>query len=249
LDAFALRPTGRFYHAGDCRRKATRGIQGAPHRRRCTLTVVKTGAVWRSSIKRSRPLTEPPMAQRRQASLTEPTRKPGCLHESASCVAARVLQLASVRSSARAGDRPREWLREAGPGGAVLPLLSAQSVMMLIALCYGELAGGFSEQGRNSSICSNFRCRRRVHRRLVPDAYAIAACAFEGIALGWVCRAMWPQLDLARLIGIRRSSVMGGDRHRRRRNRGGRGPALPRRRLGDSLSEPVTYGSSSSVER
>jgi len=90
-----------------------------------------------------------------------------------------------------------EWLREAGPGGAVLAFALGAIVMMLIALCYGELAGRFPRAGAEFLyMFETFGADAAFIVAWYLTLYAIAACAFEGIALGWVCRAMWPQLDL-----------------------------------------------------
>lgn len=90
-----------------------------------------------------------------------------------------------------------DWLQTAGPGGAVLAFAAGAAVMVLIALCYGELAGRAPRAGAEFLYALE---------AFGPDAgfvvgwfltlYAIATCAFEGIALGWIMKTLWPPLDL-----------------------------------------------------
>ena len=90
-----------------------------------------------------------------------------------------------------------EWLREAGPGGAVVAFGLGATVMILIALCYGELAGRFPRAGAEFLyVFETFGADAAFIVAWYLTLYAIAACAFEGIALGWIFSAMWPHLDL-----------------------------------------------------
>ncbi len=89
-----------------------------------------------------------------------------------------------------------EWLREAGPGGAVLAFALGAIVMMLIALCYGELAARFPRAGAEFLyMLETFGPDAAFIMAWYLTLYAVAACAFEGIALGWVVSAMWPRLN------------------------------------------------------
>lgn len=84
-----------------------------------------------------------------------------------------------------------EWLRQAGPGGTVLAFMAGALVMCLIARSYGELAVRFPRAGGEFLY---------VHEVLGPrlaflvgwylTLYAIAVCAFEGIAIGWILRTL-----------------------------------------------------------
>ncbi len=88
-----------------------------------------------------------------------------------------------------------EWLREAGPGGAVLAFVLGAMVMMLIALCYGELAARFPRAGAEFLyVLETFGPDAAFVMAWYLTLYAMAACAFEGIALGWVVSALWPGL-------------------------------------------------------
>jgi amino acid transporter len=89
-----------------------------------------------------------------------------------------------------------EWLREAGPGGAVVAFGLGAAVMILIAVCYGELAGRFPRAGAEFLyVLETFGADAAFIVAWYLTLYAVAACAFEGIALGWIFSAMWPQLD------------------------------------------------------
>lgn len=89
-----------------------------------------------------------------------------------------------------------EWLREAGPGGAVVAFGLGATVMILIALCYGELAGRFPRAGAEFLyVFETFGADAAFIVAWYLTLYAIAACAFEGIALGWIFSTMWPHLD------------------------------------------------------
>lgn len=90
-----------------------------------------------------------------------------------------------------------QWLREAGPGGTVLAFALGAIVMMLIALCYGELAARFPRAGAEFLYTlETFGPDAAFVMAWYLTLYAVAACAFEGIALGWVVSAMWPRLNV-----------------------------------------------------
>jgi amino acid transporter len=140
------------------------------------------------------------MAQRRQASLTDARSETGVPSTSLRRVVSGsgffTLAFGAIVGSGWVIVLG-EWLREAGPGGAVLAFAVGAIVMMLIALCYGELAGRFPRAGAEFLyMFETFGADAAFIVAWYLTLYAIAACAFEGIALGWVCRAMWPQLDL-----------------------------------------------------
>src|SRR5580692_4809116 len=77
-----------------------------------------------------------------------------------------------------------DWLTSAGPGGATLGFLAGALVMVLIALCYGELAARSSVAG--GEFLFTLETFGRFPAFLVGwflTLYSVAVCAFEAIAL------------------------------------------------------------------
>jgi basic amino acid/polyamine antiporter, APA family len=90
-----------------------------------------------------------------------------------------------------------EWLRTAGPGGTAVGFLAGAVVMVLIALCYGELAAASPIAGAEFLYTYQTFGRRAgflVGWFLAP--YAISVCAFEAIACAWLLRALVPGINL-----------------------------------------------------
>ncbi len=91
-----------------------------------------------------------------------------------------------------------EWLKAAGPLGVVLGFLAGGVAMILIALCYGELASRFAHAGGEFLY---------ILRTLGPfpgflvgwflTLYSVAVCVFEAIALAWMVRTLIPGIALA----------------------------------------------------
>lgn len=104
-----------------------------------------------------------------------------------------------------------DWLKAAGPGGSAVAFGIGAMGMLLIALCYGELAARFPRAG------AEFLYVREVFG---PNAgfiaawyltlYAVAVCAFEGIALGWILRTLWPPLDMGNAYTVLGTTVSWG---------------------------------------
>jgi basic amino acid/polyamine antiporter, APA family len=86
-----------------------------------------------------------------------------------------------------------DWLRMAGPGGAVLGLLGGGVLMTLVCACYAELAARFPEAG--GEVLYAMRCLGRGAAFAVAwflVFHLIAVCAFEGIALTWFVQTLVP---------------------------------------------------------
>ncbi len=101
-----------------------------------------------------------------------------------------------------------DWLKIAGPGGTVLALLAGSVVMALVALCYGELAARFPSAG--AEFLYVLRTLGRVPGFFVGwylTLYAIAVCAFEAVALGWILRSLFPGIDLGVAYHVGASAV------------------------------------------
>ena len=101
-----------------------------------------------------------------------------------------------------------EWLNEAGPGGTAIGFLAGGCVMVLIGLCYGELAARFSTAGGEFLYTlETFGPRAGFLVGWYLTLYAIAICAFEAIACGWFIRALVPTIGLRPLYTLAGTSV------------------------------------------
>jgi APA family basic amino acid/polyamine antiporter len=101
-----------------------------------------------------------------------------------------------------------DWLKVAGPGGAALGFLAGALVMMLVALCYGELAARSSVAG--GEILYALETFGRFPAFLVGwffNLYALAVCAFEAIALALMVRTLLPGIALPAAYAIGGSAV------------------------------------------
>lgn len=86
-----------------------------------------------------------------------------------------------------------DWLRTAGPGGAVLGLLGGGFLMTLVCACYAELAARFPEAG--GEVLYAMRSLGRGAAFAVAwflVFHLVAVCAFEGIALTWFVQTLAP---------------------------------------------------------
>jgi amino acid transporter len=86
-----------------------------------------------------------------------------------------------------------EWLEQAGPAGATLAFLLGGALMMLVGLCYAEMAtllpvsgGEFAYAYEAFGLDASF-----VAGWLLTLAY-IATTAFEAISVGWILSALVP---------------------------------------------------------
>lgn len=99
-----------------------------------------------------------------------------------------------------------DWLRAAGPGGSALGFLAGGLVMMLIALCYGELAARSSTAGAEFLYAlETFGPRAGFFVAWFLTLYAVASCSFEAIACAWFIRGLWPAVNLGtayRIAGV-----------------------------------------------
>jgi APA family basic amino acid/polyamine antiporter len=101
-----------------------------------------------------------------------------------------------------------DWLRSAGPGGATLGFLAGALVMVLVALCYGELAARSSSAG--GEFLYALETLGRFPAFLVGwflTLYSVAVCAFEAIALAWMVRTVAPAIALPTAYHIGTSAV------------------------------------------
>jgi amino acid transporter len=93
-----------------------------------------------------------------------------------------------------------DWLRVAGPGGAILGFLSGGAMMMVIGCCYTELITQLPEAG------TEFIYGYRVFGRLIGFAvgwfsilYLVGVTVYEALALPWAVELLLPRLQGATL--------------------------------------------------
>jgi basic amino acid/polyamine antiporter, APA family len=93
-----------------------------------------------------------------------------------------------------------DWLRVAGPGGAILGFLSGGAMMMVIGCCYTELIGQLPEAG------TEFIYGYRVFGRVAGFAvgwflilYLVGVTVYEALALPWVLELLVPSFQGATL--------------------------------------------------
>ena len=85
------------------------------------------------------------------------------------------------------------WLKEAGPGGAILGFLLGGLVMLIVGACYGELASRVPEAG--GEFIYTGRAFGRDAAFLVgwfQLLFYVGVLVFEGLALGWIIQVIWP---------------------------------------------------------
>jgi len=96
-----------------------------------------------------------------------------------------------------------DWLRVAGPGGTVVGFIVGAIVMVLICLCYGELAARFSTAGAEFLYTlQTFGPRAGFMVAWFLTLFAVSVCAFEAIACAWLLRGLLPQMALGTAYSI-----------------------------------------------
>jgi basic amino acid/polyamine antiporter, APA family len=88
------------------------------------------------------------------------------------------------------------WLAQAGPGGAALAFVVGGLAMMLVGLCYAELATAFPVTGGEVAYAyALYGPGTSFVTGWFLALSSIATTAFEAISLGWILSAMVPGLD------------------------------------------------------
>lgn len=93
-----------------------------------------------------------------------------------------------------------EWLRLAGPGGAMLGFAAGTAFMLLLSAYYGELACRMPLLGGEATYAAQILGRTAgffVAWFLI--LFMLSFCAFEGIALGWLLETLFPAVKGAPL--------------------------------------------------
>jgi APA family basic amino acid/polyamine antiporter len=88
------------------------------------------------------------------------------------------------------------WLAQAGPGGAALAFVVGGLAMMLVGVCYAELATAFPVTGGEVAYAyALYGAGTSFVTGWFLSLSSIATTAFEAISLGWIAGAMLPGLD------------------------------------------------------
>jgi APA family basic amino acid/polyamine antiporter len=96
-----------------------------------------------------------------------------------------------------------DWLLAAGPGGAIMGFLAGGVTMILIALCYGELAARSARAGGEFLFVRETLGRGPAF--LIGwflTLFAVAVCAFESVVLGALMHALFPSVGSTPLYRI-----------------------------------------------
>ncbi len=103
------------------------------------------------------------------------------------------------------------WLAQAGPGGAALAFLVGGLAMMLVGVCYAELATAFPVTGGEVAYAyALFGTGTSFATGWFLALSSIATTAFEAISLGWIAAAMVPGLDGPALYTVAGAPVRAG---------------------------------------
>jgi basic amino acid/polyamine antiporter, APA family len=103
------------------------------------------------------------------------------------------------------------WLQQAGPGGAALAFLAGAMAMMLVGVCYAELATALPVTGGEVAYAYVlFGPGASFATGWFLSLSSIATTAFEAISLGWVAGALLPGLEGPPLYSVAGESVRAG---------------------------------------
>ncbi|WBX86291.1 APC family permease [Sphingosinicella microcystinivorans] len=88
-----------------------------------------------------------------------------------------------------------DWLNRASPGGAVLAILAGGSAMVLVGLCYAELAVRYPRAGGEFVYILEAWGRTPAFvTGWFLTLYLIAICAFEGLAIAVLLQTLFPRI-------------------------------------------------------
>jgi basic amino acid/polyamine antiporter, APA family len=103
------------------------------------------------------------------------------------------------------------WLQQAGPGGAALAFALGGLAMMLVGMCYAELATAFPVTGGEVAYAySLYGTGTSFATGWFLALSSIATTAFEAISLGWIAGSIAPGLDGPALYSVAGEPVRAG---------------------------------------
>src|SRR5438094_1033710 len=104
-----------------------------------------------------------------------------------------------------------EWLRDGGPLGAIIAFLLAGGVMMLVGVCYAEMATMIPASGGEVAYAYEvFGLRSSFVTGWFLALVYISATAFEAISAGWIAGILFPPLRGTVLYTVRGAPVTSG---------------------------------------
>ena len=103
------------------------------------------------------------------------------------------------------------WLSQAGPGGAALAFTAGAVAMMLVGVCYAELATAFPVTGGEVAYAYTlYGARASFATGWFLALSSIATTTFEAISLGWIAGALVPGLEGPTLYTVAGEPVRAG---------------------------------------
>ena len=88
-----------------------------------------------------------------------------------------------------------DWLRQAGPGGAMIGIAAGAAAMALIAAFYAELGSRFPQTGGEVTyINAVFGKRLAFVAGWMLTLAFMCVTVFEGVALVWLLEILWPPI-------------------------------------------------------
>ncbi|HET9407428.1 MAG TPA: APC family permease [Candidatus Sulfotelmatobacter sp.] len=104
-----------------------------------------------------------------------------------------------------------DWLRQAGPVGAIIALLAAGAVMMLVGLCYAEISTAFPVSGGEMAYAYEvFGLRTSFVTGWFLALIWISATSFEALSAGWIAGILFPALASRPIYVVRGTPVFLG---------------------------------------
>jgi len=101
-----------------------------------------------------------------------------------------------------------DWLKASGPGGATVGFLCGGVVMVLVALCYGELAARSPNAGGEFLYTlQTLGASAGFFVGWYLTLYAVAVCAFEAVAFGWMLHTLVPAIELGTAYRVHGAAV------------------------------------------
>ena len=105
----------------------------------------------------------------------------------------------------------QSWLRQAGPMGAVLAFVGGGLIMMVVGLCYAEMATMVPASGGEMAFAYDvFGLRTCFAMGWLLVLVYIATTAFEAIAIAWILGAIFPGIQGPTLYLVRGDPVQLG---------------------------------------
>jgi amino acid transporter len=104
-----------------------------------------------------------------------------------------------------------EWLRQAGPVGAMLAFVAAGGIMMLVGLCYAEVCTSIPAAGGEMAYA--FAAFGPIASYAVGWFLAlvyVSAAAFEGLSVGWLSGILFPVMAGRELYEVHGTPVTSG---------------------------------------